>query len=125
MRLTVHRASTTSAVLATLDEKLAELANRTITSKQVKAVYEKQYQSTLKEVVDKQKEARNASRAAIPTGRTNLTAAGVAERDREREREREREERERKEREKNENKDEDKDSMDVDEPADAKGKGRK
>ncbi|OBZ79095.1 COP9 signalosome complex subunit 7a [Grifola frondosa] len=111
-------ASTTSAVLATLDNKLTELAARAATNKTVKEAYDHQYQTTLKDILDKQKEAKNAKQASAFTGRTGLTPAGIAERDREREREAR--EREQKEREK------DKDSMDVDEPAEGtKGKNRK
>lgn len=63
------RASTTAAVLATLDNKLSELSNRTVTAKTMKEVYDRGYQSTLKEVVDKQKEARNANKAHVfPSG---------------------------------------------------------
>ncbi|EJF58484.1 hypothetical protein DICSQDRAFT_172997 [Dichomitus squalens LYAD-421 SS1] len=116
-------ASTTSAILATLDDKLSEISNRTATSKKYKEAYEKQYQATLKEVVDKQKEQRNANKPPVYTGRTGLTAAGRAElanqRAREEAEQREREKAQRKEAE------EDKDSMDVDEPTDSKGKGRK
>ncbi|KAI0757448.1 hypothetical protein C8Q80DRAFT_1282672 [Daedaleopsis nitida] len=122
-------ASTTSAVLATLDEKLSQIAHRTSTSKQMKDAYEKQYQMTLKEVVDKQKEVRNVNKATNYNGpRTGLTAAGKAELDRERQRERQKRENEEKEREMTREKEkekEDDNSMDVDEPVDAKGKGRK
>lgn len=81
----------------------------------------------MKEVVDKQKEQRNANKQPVYSGKTGLTAAGIAERDRQQERERRaREEAEReREREKQKEAEEDKDRMDVDEPADIKGKGRK
>ncbi|RPD81541.1 hypothetical protein L226DRAFT_527819 [Lentinus tigrinus ALCF2SS1-7] len=111
-------ASTTSAVLATLDDKLTEISNRTATAKVEKEVYEKKYQATLKEVVDKQKEARNTHRPPSNGLRTEVTPAGQAELERARERERERERQRERER-------ENKDDMDVDEPTDVKGKGRK
>ena len=63
----------------TFHAKLSGIAD----TRQMKDAYEKQYQGSLKEVVDKQKDARNESRAAIPT-----TVADIAERKRERERER-------------------------------------
>ncbi|EMD41449.1 hypothetical protein CERSUDRAFT_110025 [Gelatoporia subvermispora B] len=115
-------ASTTSAVLATLDDKLAALTSNAVTSKEAAQTYETAYQATLKEVYDKHKEAKAGVRAGQFTGRTGLTPAGERERDKQRERERlEREERERKEREKEQG-----DSMDVDEPPEgAKGKGRR
>ena len=121
------RASTTSAILTTLDDKLSQISSRTAVSKKARGVYEKQYQATLKEVVDKQKEQRNANKQPVYSGKTGLTAAGIAERDRQQERERRaREEAEReREREKQKETEEDKDRMDVDEPADSKGKGRK
>jgi len=111
-------ASTTSAVLVTLDQRLAALANEAAAAKVANETYDGVYQGTLKEVLDKQKEIKANLRAAAYPGRTGLTAAGVAERDREREREKERErERER---------EKEKDSMDVDEPLElAKGKNRK
>ncbi|PIL30854.1 hypothetical protein GSI_07022 [Ganoderma sinense ZZ0214-1] len=120
-------ASTTSAILATLDEKLSQISGRTASSKKARDIYEKQYQVTLKEVVDKQKEQRNANKQPVYSGKTGLTPAGIAERDRQQERERRaREEAEReREREKQKEAEEDKDRMDVDEPADTKGKGRK
>ena len=118
LQLSPLRASTTSAVLATLDDKLSEIANRTVTSKKMKDAYEKQYQGTLKEVVDKQKEARNANRPVNNGLRTEVTPAGQAERERELERQRERERKRERER-------ENKDDMDVDDPTDVKGKGRK
>ncbi|KAI0638941.1 hypothetical protein C8Q77DRAFT_1213665 [Trametes polyzona] len=111
-------ASTTAAVLATLDNKLAELSNRTVTSKTMKEEYDRVYQATLKEVVDKQKEARNANKTHVFPGRTGLTAAGKAELERQLQRERERE--------RGKDNDNDENSMDVDEPAEgSKGKGRK
>ncbi len=121
------RASTTSAILATLDEKLSQISGRTALSKKARDVYEKQYQVTLKEVVDKQKEQRNANKQPVYSGKTGLTPAGIAERDRQQERERRaREEAEReREREKQKDAEDDKDRMDVDEPTDTKGKGRK
>ncbi|THG96547.1 hypothetical protein EW026_g5303 [Hermanssonia centrifuga] len=94
-----HWASTTSAVLATLDEKLSRLSTQTTADKAAKEAYEALYQQNLREVQDKQKEVK-----LVPRPREK-------EREREREKERERE-RER-------------DGMDVDDPADPKGKGRK
>ncbi|KAI0761663.1 hypothetical protein BD413DRAFT_485635 [Trametes elegans] len=115
-------ASTTSAVLATLDSKLAELANRTVVAKKEKEEYDKRYQATLREVADKQKEARNSGKSHPFSGRTGLTAAGIAERDRELARQAERE----KQKEREKGNEENLDSMDVDEPAEgSKGKGRK
>ncbi|KAI0651409.1 hypothetical protein C8Q79DRAFT_899188 [Trametes meyenii] len=116
-------ASTTASVLAKLDEKLAEFSTRSTKARKEKEEYDKGYQTTLKEVVDKQKEARNANKQHVFTGRSGLTAAGLAELRREQARQQERE----KELEKAKGKDvEDPDSMDVDEPAEgSKGKGRK
>lgn len=96
----------------------------------MKENYEKKYQATLKEVVDKQKEARNANKPPPPSGlKSGPTAAGmiVLEEERKREREREKKREQLQEKEKAEQQEEeDKDSMDVDEPADSgKGKGRK
>ncbi|KAH9891145.1 hypothetical protein C8Q73DRAFT_703050 [Cubamyces lactineus] len=110
-------ASTTSSVLATLDQKLTELSTRSITAKKEKEHYDKTYQATLKEVADKQKEARNANKSHGFTGRTGVTPAGLAELEREKARQA---------REKGKENDDDRDSMDVDEPAEgSKGKGRK
>ncbi|EIW65085.1 uncharacterized protein TRAVEDRAFT_109231 [Trametes versicolor FP-101664 SS1] len=116
-------ASTTAAVLATLDNKLSELSNRTVTAKTMKEVYDRGYQSTLKEVVDKQKEARNANKAHVfPSGgRSGLTAAGKLELQREQERQQQRERELR-----GKDNENDENSMDIDEPAEgSKGKGRK
>ena len=68
-------------------------------AKKEKEEYDKRYQATLREVADKQKEARNSAKSHAFSGRTGLTAAGIAERDRELARQAEREkqkERERK-----------------------------
>lgn len=120
------RASTTSAVLATLDEKLSELSIRTTNSKAMKDIYEKRFQATLKEVVDKQKEARNANKAAPLPGKSGPTAAGLVVLEQERERERLRKREQAMEKEKEEQQEGDKDSMDVDDPVEeGKGKGRK
>ncbi|OCH94150.1 hypothetical protein OBBRIDRAFT_789489 [Obba rivulosa] len=115
-------ASTTSAVLATLDDKLAALVSQATLTKAETQAYEKVYQTNLKEVYDKHKDVKAGVRASQFTGRTGLTPAGERERDKQRERERlEREEKERKEREKEQG-----DSMDVDEPPEgSKGKGRR
>ncbi|KAI0327314.1 hypothetical protein GY45DRAFT_1257316 [Cubamyces sp. BRFM 1775] len=110
-------ASTTASVLATLDQKLTELSTRSITAKKEKEQYDKAYQATLKEVADKQKEARNANKAQALSGRTGPTDAGLAELKREKLRQAQ---------EKGKENDDDRDSMDVDEPAEgSKGKGRK
>ncbi|KAL7285862.1 hypothetical protein ACG7TL_000973 [Trametes sanguinea] len=112
-------ASTTSAVLATLDQKLAELSTRSAIAKKEKEQYDSTYQATLREVADKQKEARNANKPQNFTGRTGVTAAGLAELARERERQQQREREKAKE-------SENQDSMDIDEPAEgSKGKARK
>lgn len=107
-------------MLATLDNKLAELANRTVTAKTIKEEYDRGYQATLKEVVDKQKEARNANKTHVFTGRSGLTPAGRAELQRE-------QERQQRERERGKDNGTDENSMDIDdEPAEgSKGKGRK
>lgn len=122
------RADTTSAVLSALDEKLAALATEAVQAKKKQDAYDHKYQSTLKEVIDKQKAVRAANKPAI-TGQTGLTAAGIAERDRQRERERqEREEQERRQKEKEQaakgDDNEENDSMDVDDPPEG-GKGKK
>ncbi|KAI0733886.1 hypothetical protein C8Q72DRAFT_500278 [Fomitopsis betulina] len=121
-------ADTTSAVLSALDEKLAALATEAVQAKKKQDAYDHKYQSTLKEVIDKQKAVRAANKPAI-TGQTGLTAAGIAERDRQRERERqEREEQERRQKEKEQaakgDDNEENDSMDVDDPPEG-GKGKK
>ncbi|KAI9059565.1 hypothetical protein FKP32DRAFT_1596129 [Trametes sanguinea] len=111
-------ASTTSAVLATLDQKLAELSTRSVNAKKEKEQYDKTYHATLREVADKQKEARNANKPQTFTGRTGVTAAGMAELARERERQQQREREKAKE-------SENQDSMDIDEPTEgSKGKAR-
>ncbi|KAH9920305.1 uncharacterized protein B0H18DRAFT_1024747 [Fomitopsis serialis] len=126
-------AETTSAVMTTLDERLAALTQEAAQTKAKQDAYDQRYQTTLKEVLDKQKEAKAKQRAAAYPGQTGLTPAGIAERDRQRERERqEREEQERRQREKEQGKDTDKDteddgkgdSMDVDDPPES-GKGKK
>ncbi|GBE78546.1 COP9 signalosome complex subunit 7a [Sparassis crispa] len=111
-------ASTTSAVLATLDEKLVSMAADVAEKKRTNEFYEQSYQTNLKEILDKQKEIKAGLRAAAYPGRTGLTAAGIAERDRERERER-------REREREKEQDRENNSMDVDEPTESKGKNRK
>ncbi|KZT09073.1 uncharacterized protein LAESUDRAFT_811135 [Laetiporus sulphureus 93-53] len=129
-------ASTTSDVLAALDKKLNELASDAVTAKTKKEAYDQVYETTLKAVLEKQKEIKASIRAAAYPGRTGLTAAGIAERDRERERDRQRELEKQKEQERAKaqaegkepggSQDKDKDSMDVDEPAEnSKGKNKK
>ncbi|KAH9927440.1 uncharacterized protein BXZ73DRAFT_48901 [Epithele typhae] len=120
-------ATTTFAVLATLDEKLLELSSRTATAKTDKEAYEKKLQATLKEVVDKQKATRTVVKKGPETA-PQVTAAGLAfmEQEKQRQAAKEREQQREKAREKDqqEEEDKDKDSMDVDEPADG-GKGKK
>lgn len=115
----VRRASTTASVLATLDTKLVELSNRTATEKTMKEAYDKGYQATLREVVDKQKDSRNAPKTHVFTSRSGITDAGRVELQREQERQQRLRERA-----KNDGNDEN--SMDIDEPSEgSKGKGRK
>ena len=113
----------------TLDEKLTELSTKTGQSKALKEIYDKRYQATLKEVVDKQKEARNANKPVALPGKSGPTADGkilleeqrrkeeALRKETEAKREQAREEMEQQEEDKN-------NSMDVDEPVDGKGKGR-
>ena len=120
------RASTTAAVLATLDEKLVQLSTRTATAKTDKEAYEKKFQATLKEVVEKQK-VNKAPHKSTPQPPSVITEAGMRFIEQEKERQaREREQQREKAREKDQQEEEDKDrdSMDVDEPADG-GKGKK
>ena len=130
------RASTTSAVLATLDERLALLKKQAKTETETLKGHDSTVQRTLRDVLDKQREVKLARNN--PTGgpalKSGPTAAGLAlaekqkekekevaalkaqmEKDKEKERERERE--------KAKGNEENVDSMDVDEPGD-KGKGR-
>lgn len=53
---TCHRAETTTAVLATLDEKITAIAAETAAAKQNQQEHEKVLQANLKEVYDKQKD---------------------------------------------------------------------
>ncbi|KAI0791661.1 hypothetical protein C8Q75DRAFT_755167 [Abortiporus biennis] len=112
-------ASTTAAVLATLDEKLVSLSQQAETEKRTKIVYDKQYTQNLLEVQEKQREARQAAVYRQPqqsTQRSGMTAAGKIEREKQEQFEREQREREARER---------GDSMDVDEPPEGKGKSKK
>jgi len=110
-----HWASTTSAVLATLDDKLAKLSKQTVADKTAKEVYDKAYQTALGEVQEKQKEVKLANRP-VNTLKSGPTAAGLALLERRKEERREAEEREARERERKGS-----DEMDVD---DENGKGK-
>ncbi|KAJ3541899.1 hypothetical protein NM688_g6029 [Phlebia brevispora] len=123
-----HWASTTSAVLTSLDEKLVQLSQQAAEEKAKKDDYDKKYQQLLHEVQEKQKEPKIIQRPA------NMPKSGPTDAGKkfnEARQRREREERERKEREENERreaekqakekekesdaaKENDKDSMDVD-----------
>ncbi|KAF9817519.1 hypothetical protein IEO21_03370 [Rhodonia placenta] len=107
-------ASTTSAVLAALDERLASITSEAARSKAKQDAYDQLQQANLKDVLDRHKEHKAGIRAVNFPGKTGLTAAGIAERDREL---RERAQRER-EKAEQEGKEDDKDGMDVDEPTD-------
>lgn len=113
------RASTTAAVITSLDDRISILSRQTVLEKQAKTTYEDQYNRNLKDVSDKQREAKfHAQRATNkPSKPSGPSAAGLAFAEKERQREAERKERERREREG--------ENMDVDEPADPKGKSRK
>ena len=115
------RASTTAAVIASLDNRITALSRQTVQEKQAKSAYEDQYNRNLKDVADRQREAKfNAQRATNkPKGPSGPSKAGLAFIEKEKQREAARKENERKEKEAAEN------AMDVDEPADAKGKSRK
>lgn len=103
-----QRASTTSAVLNTLDQKLSTLSGQAARDKTAKDAYDKQFRINLTEVQDKQREAKlHAARPIGPQPKSGMTEAGKAEREKELQREREREQRG--------------ESMDVDEP-DSKSK---
>lgn len=109
------RASTTSSVLATLDEKLAKLSKQAADDKVAKELYDKAYQATLGEIQEKQKEVKLVQRP-VNTLKSGPTAAGIALMEK-----REREAAEAKERETREKKGDD---MDVDDE-NGKGKGRR
>lgn len=125
------RASTTSAVLSTLDDRLSLLKQQSKTEKDTLSAHDAIVQHNLREVLDKQREVKLSRNN--PTGgpplKSGPTAAGLAlaERQRAKEREaaaaREREQQE-KEKDKGKGPDENADSMDVDEP-EGKGKNRK
>ena len=107
-------------MLATLDEKIVQVKSQVVANKSIKDSYEQQFQSTLRGVLDKQKEIRAASKAATYSGKTGLTAAGKAMLEEElarREKEKKEKEKE-KEREQEKEKEKSKESMDVDEPTD-------
>ena len=98
------RASTTSAVLETLDDKLARLSEQASVDKIAKEEYDKVYAQTLHEIQEKSKEIKIIPRPA------NAPKSGMTEKGREylAARQREAREREAREHENNEN------SMDVD-----------
>lgn len=108
-------ASTTAAVLSTLDDRLSTLTRQAAAEKKAKSEYETVYHKNLKEMADKQREAKfNASRVGVkPTLPSGPSAAGLAFAEREKERERLERERERE------------NGMDVDDPTDPKGKNKK
>ncbi|KAH8101385.1 hypothetical protein BXZ70DRAFT_932799 [Cristinia sonorae] len=121
-------ASTTSAVLATLDERLELLKRQAKTEKDMTSFYETQAQRTLREVQDKHREVKltRNNPAGGPQLKSGPTAAGLALAERQKEKEREAaRERERQaqasDKGKGRSNDENVDSMDVDEP---EGKGK-
>ena len=57
-----HRASTTSAVLSSLDNQLESLASRGAVIAANKEEHEKAWQSTLKDITEKQKDGRSGRR---------------------------------------------------------------
>jgi COP9 signalosome complex subunit 7 len=68
----VHRASTTSSVLATLDDKLAQLAAQTQESKDAKLAYTTSVDAILKDVLNKK---ANDKRGAAAGGSNSLRGA--------------------------------------------------
>ena len=78
----LSRASTTSSVLSTLDQKLGQLANQVSLDHAAKEAYDRQYQLNVSEMVAKQKEAVIKPLAPRPPPNPNLksgpTAAGLA-----------------------------------------------
>lgn len=119
-------ASTTAAVLSTLDEKLGILSKQAAHDKSTKDAHERLYQANLQEVYEKQREAKVAAvrPAGAPQLKSGPTAAGMALMEKEREKERQREQQE-KEREQGESGGGE-NGMDVDDTADAqKGKNKK
>ncbi|KAI0344046.1 hypothetical protein BDW22DRAFT_1355330 [Trametopsis cervina] len=76
-------ATTTSSVLATLDEKLGQIAARTAAENTAKEVYERQYLANVVEMQTKQKEAVVKPvivrpPPTVPTVKSGPTAAGLA-----------------------------------------------
>ncbi|GJE89182.1 hypothetical protein PsYK624_052770 [Phanerochaete sordida] len=82
-----HWASTTSAVLATLDDKLAKLSKQAVQEKAAKETYDKAYQGVLGEITEKQKEVKLVNRP-VNTLKSGPTAAGIALMERRKEQER-------------------------------------
>ncbi len=80
--ISILRASTTSSVLSTLDEKLGQLATQAAADSAVKEAYDKQYQLNVTEMQSKQKETVVKPLAPRPPPNPNLksgpTAAGLA-----------------------------------------------
>lgn len=73
------RASTTSAVLSTLDDKLGQLAQQAAASLSAKESYDKQYQANVVEVQTKQKEPPKPPAPRPPNAlKSGPTAAGLA-----------------------------------------------
>ena len=125
---TFTRASTTSAVLATLDDRLTLLKQQAKTEKDTLVAHDKVVQRHLREVLDTQREiklSRNNPTGGPPL-KSGPTAAGLAlaEKHKEKEREAARERERQLERQNSKGNEENVDSMDVDEPGDGKGKGR-
>lgn len=80
--ISILRASTTSSVLSTLDEKLGQLATQAAADSAAKEAYDKQYQLNVTEMQNKQKETVVKPLAPRPPPNPNLksgpTAAGLA-----------------------------------------------
>jgi COP9 signalosome complex subunit 7 len=120
-------ASTTSAVLSTLDEKLVQLAEQTSTDKKKKDAYAASYQRTLHEVQEKLREPKIIPRAPNAP-KSTMTEAGRAYKEAHERQLREKEEKEKAAKEaKDKEKEKDKenaDAMDVDDEGSGTGNSR-
>jgi len=91
-------ANTTSSVLSTLDAKLVQLASQTEMNNAKQATYDKELNSMLKHILDKQREAKLGKRDATKMSFSPPTGPRA---------------------------DKDREPMDIDDPMEIKGKNRK
>lgn len=94
----VYRANTTSSVLSALDVKLVQLSSQTEMKNARQAAYDKELNSTLKLIVEKQREAKLGKRDATKMSFSPPTGPRA---------------------------DKERDAMDIDDPMEGKGKNRK